>query len=219
MDFIFFLFSFIIFDKQFAKCNLKIQTQLIFLKIFETYENNSMWSKKKLDFLCQHIFKVFKTEKSRIITDPKASLNEAGLATLNNVYHRFIHLIGFFRISRHVNLKLLASELALRCVIDLFEYSNLNSAQELPTGFSNKLKILIEKANLNCYQIFHENSYLMFNIMEFLDVVTCQLNTEILLKKEKIVKLFFFYFKIFKSKIKIYNIISRNLLKNYDCLS
>lgn len=47
---------------------------------------------------------------------------------------------------------------------------------------------MIAKAKLNCYQLFHDNSYSMFNIIEFLDVITCQLNTEILLKTEKIVK-------------------------------
>lgn len=141
LDFIFFLFSFIILDKNFAKCNLKIETQLIFLKIFQAYENNSFWSKNKLDYLSQQIFKVFQTEKSRILNGQKTILDEASLATLNNVYHRFIHLIGYFRISRNTNVKRLASEIALKCVIDLFDTSNSDADQVPATGFPNQVNI------------------------------------------------------------------------------
>ena len=122
LDSLFFLFTFITFDKQFSSFNLKIQTQLLFQSISDTYKHRSIWTLAKLTTFCTRMLHILAVDKSK---------SDLSLEALNNLYHRMVNLNNYFKVSHNTFLRILASDLAFNCLIDLLDRTNTHQFMSL----------------------------------------------------------------------------------------
>jgi len=178
LDLIFMLMVWLALDQDHASFSIQNLTQLVFNKLVEVYEKKDLWSKEKTQLISSCICNMIRME----IDDLKSTdlnIREKKKIT-NNLYHRIIHLIGYFKVSRNLNLKQFAAELALHCANDLLEIPNKNST-DVP--FFHKLDSLTDQLKETCNHLFESSSYSMFNLMEFLD---CILSSFLILLKEDV---------------------------------
>ena len=132
LDFLFFLFVFVAMDKECAEFNIKFQTQVIFSQIFEIYEEKNIFSADnfKIEFLSKNILEIVELEKNKLVNNgdedqvSNKKLQKQNLQLLNNLFHRIIHLIGFFKTSRDKNIRKLSTKLSLSSIHYIFNKSN-----------------------------------------------------------------------------------------------
>ena len=150
LDFLFLLFVFVAMDKQCAEFNNKFQTQVIFSQIFEIYEEKNIFSEpntNKIEFLSKNILEIVELEKNKIVNnaeeDPVSSkkLQKLNLQALNNLFHRIIHLIGFFKTSRDKNIRKLSTKLALSSMHHIYNKSNAHTDLDVSCFFFCKKQI------------------------------------------------------------------------------
>lgn len=152
-----------IFDQSFSKYNLKVQTSLIFTQISKIYEQKSLWSNgEKLTFISTNISRIINHERvlisgSRTSSDADDSGRDETLA-MNNVYHRISYLIGYLKMSRNQNLKVISWKLALDSLNDIFERSSSPTTQSIGPEIFDNVKILILKKTL--YKQFISNRFI-----------------------------------------------------------
>ncbi len=132
-----------------------MQTQLVFAKIAQSYERRSLWSAHKVQWLAGLLLEGLLERRKAAAEEPLA---------LNHLYHRLLHLAGYLRVSRDPGLKDLAAALALACCCDMHGLS-----------LASSLDLLVEKSRTAWPQLFAQNSYSMFNLLELLDILIAQL--------------------------------------------
>ena len=113
LDILFQIFLFIGLDKNFSNFNLKYQTQLVFQSIVDILKHRALWTPEKHALICANILGIIKADKLKTQS-----------IDLNNIYHRMIHLNGYFKQSLNILLRKLSSDLAYNFINELLNESN-----------------------------------------------------------------------------------------------
>ena len=125
---------YLVVDKNFSSFNLQFQMEHIFECIADIYKHRSLWNTTKLNYLTSQLMRINRVE---LVQHQPASQ----LSHLNNINHRMIYLINYFKQSTNNSLRFLAAELAFNCLRDLL---NKNESNDLAT--------LLDNSNVNCHK-------------------------------------------------------------------
>lgn len=115
LDSIFFMFTYVAFDRTCSNFNLKLQLQFIFQSISDIYKHRCLWTSDKLINFDKRILNILKCELN--------TADETVKNKTNNSYHKMVNLNNYFKLSQNNYLRILASDLALNYLLNLLDYS------------------------------------------------------------------------------------------------
>ena len=112
LDSIFFMFTFVAFDRTCSNFNLRLQLQFIFQSISDIFKHRSIWTYDKLIYFDKQILNMLNFEL------------QLENANLNNAYHKMVNLNNYFKLSLNNYLRILASDLAFNYLLNLLDDTN-----------------------------------------------------------------------------------------------
>jgi hypothetical protein len=164
---------------------------MLFSHVFDLYKSNPT---QKITELAVSMFKLIESDEN---SNENRSENGHSKSLKNNSFHKLLYFIGFIEMSDSKRIKIFISQLAFMCLNGIIQNTmTTNGCKIQPHRLTNesssalvrcfhfhhlfihfiqdvfiiKITLLVEKIKLNCYNLFIENSYSMYNLIKFLDL-------------------------------------------------
>ena len=169
-DFLFKLFCFLALDSSTQVVNMKVQVQKILETLIDMYVDEESVDKQLSESLVNFVL-TMKSEISAELCDEGENkenhedLNsKESIFRFNNVYHRALYLINYFKITYSKRLNRVSANLAYTCFVHLFE-TNLDA-----NIIINDNKIEGKTVNLSNFDyVKFEGYFLIFFLLLFKD--------------------------------------------------
>lgn len=168
IDFIFCLLTLIIFDTHYNVIfGLNPDISILFSCLFDAY--NSELIEESVNGLSSTLLNMVEDQVNK------------NRDKLCNIYHKIQYLISFFP-NDSLSLRLFKRKLANGCIFLLF-----NNFNEKKNSVSTNIIDLINELKINCQNIFSKSSYLMYNLIEFLNIILDDLSSNIDKNKQNLI--------------------------------